>query len=430
MKHFRRQFTEAREKGQSLVEVALFFPIFLVILAGVVEVSHLVITQNRVSNAARSSTRFAANGGEDAGMVNVTLNTVTQTLEVSDDVWDIWSIRGTLNDAGTDFADWTFTHIYGITNTTRAPDIDEAALRQQVIDELQVDHQGDTSAAIAGGLRIVGTYAIHDVESILGLDTIPDLVGFSSISALSVMRVTGLNLEQTNGCDGFPIAVHEGARSVSGPPGVGANPYPNADDFSYPDAPPLYEDFRRHIPDIPLFSNDPTSPRPREGTLYKVQNGSGSGNFGWLVWNTGVNASAPTLGDSLAWPGNALDYVDHGDGGQVLPGFNHVVRGYVEPDDPTDTDLNVGDVVAGSTGAINAAEVRSTMELNIRLERELRLMVWNSATGTGSNARYTISGFAIFRPIGYSLDQGQGGSWILAEFIRWDNSCGQVSATP
>jgi hypothetical protein len=86
--------------------------------------------------------------------------------------------------------------------------------------------------------------------------------------------------------------------------------------------------------------------------------------------------------------------------------------------------------VAGSTGAINAAEVRSTMELNIRLERELRLMVWNSATGTGSNARYTISGFAIFRPIGYSLDQAQGGSWILAEFIRWDNSCGQVSATP
>ncbi|HEX6386025.1 MAG TPA: TadE family protein, partial [Anaerolineae bacterium] len=169
MKYFRRHFTEAREKGQSLVEVALFFPIFIVILAGVVEVSHLVITQNRVSNAARSSTRFAANGGEDAGMVNVALNTVTQTLEISEDVWDIWSIRGTLNDAGDGFAEWKFTQIYGISNTTRAYDVDEEALRQQVINELQIDHRGQTSAAIAGGLRIVGTYAIHDVESILGL---------------------------------------------------------------------------------------------------------------------------------------------------------------------------------------------------------------------------------------------------------------------
>lgn len=176
MKHFHRHFTEAREKGQSLVEVALFFPIFLVVLAGVVEVSHLVITQNRVSNAARSAARFAANGGEDAGMVNVALNTVTQTLEITDDVWDIWSIRGTLNDGGTGFDEWEFTHIYGISNTTQAPEVDQTALQQRVLAELQVDHQGTTNPQNASGLRIVGTYAIHDVESILGLDALPALV--------------------------------------------------------------------------------------------------------------------------------------------------------------------------------------------------------------------------------------------------------------
>jgi len=430
MKYFGRQFTEAHEKGQSLVEVALFFPIFLVILAGVVEVSHLVITQNRVTNAARSSTRFAANGGEDAGMVNVTLNTVTQTLEVSDDVWDIWSIRGTLNDGGTGFDDWTFTHIYGITNTSQAPNVNETALQQQVIDELQVDHLGQTSADIAGGLRIVGTYAIHDVESILGLDTIPDLVGFNSIRALSVMRVTGLNLEQTNGCDGFPIAVHEGIRSVT-PPGQGSNPFPNAGDFTYPTTnppppyPPTYQSFTNHVADIPLSD-------AREGYVYKVQNGFGAGNFGWLVWNEGINASAQTLNDSLSWPGNATDYNDHNDGGQALPGFNHVVRGYVEPGDPTDTSLHIGDWVSANTGSINANDVQAALNESVdrNQNRALRLMVWDDSQAQGNNGRYRISGFAIFRLLGHSLSQGQGGSWILAEFVRWDNSCGQVSAAP
>ena len=56
------------QRGQSLVEVALFFPIFIILLAGLVEVSQLLITQNRVSSAARAGARFASNGGEDVGI--------------------------------------------------------------------------------------------------------------------------------------------------------------------------------------------------------------------------------------------------------------------------------------------------------------------------------------------------------------------------
>jgi hypothetical protein len=48
--------------------------------------------------------------------------------------------------------------------------------------------------------------------------------------------------------------------------------------------------------------------------------------------------------------------------------------------------------------------------------------VWNESNNEGgANARYKNSGFAIFRLIVYNLPQ----SWILAEFVRWDDSCGQ-----
>ena len=72
-----------KHTGQSLVEVALFLPILIILLAGIVELSQLVITQNRVSNAARAATRFGANGGEDEGIVIVALDTVTQTLDIN-----------------------------------------------------------------------------------------------------------------------------------------------------------------------------------------------------------------------------------------------------------------------------------------------------------------------------------------------------------
>ena len=88
------------QRGQSLVEVALFLPIFILLLAGLVEVSQLLITQNRISSAARAGTRFASNGGENIGVVDVVLNTVTQTLETDNTLWDLWVIHGTVNENG------------------------------------------------------------------------------------------------------------------------------------------------------------------------------------------------------------------------------------------------------------------------------------------------------------------------------------------
>lgn len=415
---------QQKQRGQSLVEVALFFPIFVILLAGLVEVSQLLVTQNRVSSAARAGTRFASDGGEDAGVVTVVLNNVTQTLEIEEGVWDIWTIRATLNPQGNDFAEWSFTQIYGISNTVRAPSVDETAIKDRVLEELQHDEFNNQSAAIAADLKIVGTYAIHDVDSILGLDAMSQLAGFSSLDALSVMRMTTSSQQATNGCAAFPIAVHEGVRSVTDPDLGGSNPYPSTGEFTYPDNnPPVYDSFVNHDDNIPLL-------QAQEGDVFKVQNGFGEGNFGWLVWNEGISANANTLENSLSWPGNSTNYnpcSGPGCGGTTVPGsgIGHVVQGYIEPGDPTDHEIHVGDWVQGSTGSV--ASMANVMEGHVDLDRALRLIVWNNHQGNGVNGQYQISGFAIFRVIGYSLNQGQGGSWILAEFIRWDDSCGQVN---
>lgn len=400
-------------RGQSLVEVALFFPIFIILLAGVVEVANILITQNRVTSAARAATRFGADGGQDEGMAIVVLNTVTQTLETDPAVWDVWTIRGTVNANGDGFdpGTWQFTHVYGISNTTRFSDVNELEIQQQVLQELQTDQDGNSSQpTIAGGLRIVGTYATHDIDSILGLQALPQFANMNSATELAVMRLAGLNLNVTDGCTAFPIAVHEGIRSVT------QALYPAPNDFDNTN-PPTYNSFPAHTPDVPLL-------QAQEGDLYLIQNGFGSGNFGWLSWNEYINASAVTLQNSLSWPGDSNDYTNYGDGGRPNPLFPYTVRGFIE-NGTTDTTLSIGKWVSANTGSVNSNGVRSTLNEHISLGRTLRVIVWDQSQEQGVNGSYRVSRFAIFRLHGYSLNQGGQPSWILAEFIRWDTSCGQ-----
>jgi hypothetical protein len=417
------RISSRRQKGQSLVEVALFFPIFLIILAGVVEVSHLGITQNRVSNAARASTRFASIGGENEGIPIVALNSVTQTLELGEDVWDIWAIRGQLDQNGNCCVpnSWEFTHVYGISQTEVFSTVNEVTIQQQVEQELQLD-----DASGAADLRFVGTYLIHDIESILGLQALPNLLGYNSVQGLNVMRLYGTDFDESSGCSGFPIAVEEGIRSVN-PPGAGTgNDYPNPGDFHSSSPKPPYSQFYRNIPNVPLED-------AKEGYIYKVQNGSGSSNFGWLVWNNGI-APGTTLENSLQWPGNSRDYTNYGDGGQpATPLYTYVVRGYVNPLDTSDVSMNINDWVVVRPGTVNSNAVRTEVNNHITTGRYLRLIVWGydpnsnptSPHDSGSNKNVRLKGFAVFRLLGHNLPPSGGGSWILAEFIRRDTSCGQ-----
>lgn len=401
-----------KQKGQSLVEVALFLPILVILVAGVVEISQLVITQNRVSNAARVAARFGANGGEDEGMSIVALNSVTQTLEMDPARWDIWAVRGEI-DENQLFSDFSFEHIYGISNTVYFSSVNESSLQTEILADLQTDNQAQgTSAA---GLRFVGTYITHDVDSIIGLDAFPALAEYSSVRALNVMRVTGIDLDVTSGCDAFPIAVQKDIRSVN-PPGTGANPFPDPGDFSSfsPEPLPEYDHLTPpHVPDIPLE-------QAKEGYIFKIQNGSGPGDFGWLVWNEVIDASQGTLEDSLTPPGDSKDY-------RIGPGGKF--KGYQEPGDPTDRSMNIGDKVLVNTGSVNSNGIRNILIEHVELGRHLRVIIWDTAQGSGSNTVYQIYGFAVFKLIGFNITQSTGPSWILAEFIKWDNSCGQEIIT-
>jgi Flp pilus assembly protein TadG len=298
-----------RQRGQSLVEMALFFPIFLIIIAGLVEVSNIVVTQNRVNNAARVGSRFGANGGENVGISMAALNAVTQTLELEEDLWDIWAIRGIINEAGTGFIpdSWEFEHVYGVGQTAAFASVSETAVKQEVLQKLQTDEVGNSSTpGIAGGLQFVGVYAIHDINSILGLQALPNLVGLNSVRALSVMRAESNSVDTSDGCDSFPIIVEEGIRSVL-PPGQtgGDNRWPDWPNSVYPSSPPNYNLLyaRGHRPDVPFRDSQP-------GHVYLIKNGSGPGQFGWLAWNV-CQQSATDLNNALTWPGSSKDYRDH-----------------------------------------------------------------------------------------------------------------------
>ncbi|MCP4359802.1 MAG: hypothetical protein GY796_17480, partial [Chloroflexi bacterium] len=222
--------------------------------------------------------------------------------------------------------------------------------------------------------------------------------------------------DPTAGCSAFPITPHDGIRSVTSP-GSGANPYPQPGDFDYPLPPPTYQSFIHHSPDTPLR-------QASEGDIYKVQNGVGSGGFGWLVWNEGVTASANTLAGSLTWPGNSKDYVTVASG-QPIGGYQGPVNpplGYVEPGDPTDTAMNIRDWVKVSTGAVNSAAIRSALNSHIDNGRVLRLPVYDQVMGSGANLNFQMQRFALFRLQGYNLSSQ---NWLLLEFIGWDDSCGQ-----
>ncbi|MCA9925430.1 MAG: pilus assembly protein [Anaerolineales bacterium] len=422
-----------KQKGQSLVELALFLPIFLVIIAGVVEISQLVITQNRVTDAARASARFAANGGEDVGLVTVVMNTITQTLETDQGVWDIWSIRATLDPNGTDFTSWQMAHIYGISNTVKAAQFSEAEIRSLVLDEIQLDHEGIRNATNAADLRIVGTYLIHDVESILGLDAVPALKGFNSISELNVVRITGLSVQQSNGCAAFPLAISAGLRSLTAP-GSGSNPYPDAGDFEYPTTPPTYSSFVNHSPGVDL-------PAASEGTVFKTSVGFNynNGEFGWLKWNSGINNTQdPTtevtvLSNSLTWPGDSTDYTNHpedqANGVQAAAGIPYVVRGYAKAASADDQTLHIDDWVIPSVASLTSVpDIKPAVQSNIDQKTDMRVILWETAEPSGSSiyypgGHYVIKEFAIFRIRGYGNTAGQ--EWLLLEYIRKDDSCGQ-----
>ena len=109
--------------------------------------------------------------------------------------------------------------------------------------------------------------------------------------------------------------------------------------------------------------------------------GMNSGDFGWLSWN-GVTTTV-SLTASLTFPGDSASYVN--------------------PNDPTDHTLSIGDWVSGRPELNGEEGVDDAIETLLATNYKLLVPVWDQAAGEGANLRYRVSGFAWITGVGDNI---------------------------
>jgi hypothetical protein len=123
-----------------------------------------------------------------------------------------------------------------------------------------------------------------------------------------------------------------------------------------------------------MFTNVPTNT-----VVIDVFNGVLSENFSWVTW-TG-DLSQPTLVASMVPPGNSTNYVN--------------------PDNSTDHEVNIGDWIVGRPGVPNSIDLRDALD-NLH-DVDLIVPIFDQVRGTEDAPAYHVSGFATIRIIGYHL---------------------------
>ncbi|MCL4869692.1 MAG: pilus assembly protein [Anaerolineae bacterium] len=440
--------TRWQQKGQSLVEVAIFLPVALIIIAGLVELSLYLVTQNKVNTATREAARFGANGGENAGMVSVALNTVTQTLKLEIDQWDLWSVRGRVRarclngtngsptlDFGPNDQNFTVEHSYGISQTVAFTETNSYVFspqfRQDVMNKLVQGGTGtcqnpSNPAPDINNLEFVAMYSAHDIESILGLDVFLERV--FTVRALHVFRVTSVvSNNQTAGCDAFPLALRDDViRSVDPATYAIATGWHPVNQ-RYPAVLPTYAQLvqQGHV------ANNPLQAGATEGDVFlflgEGLNVSPAVNYAWLQWNTdstctGCNQGHTRLRASMTWPGNSTVRTP-------------VDLGFHEVGNWPDTELSIGDRVAYSNA--NGSAVSDEAAGHIDRRRTLRVIMWREhgvlqggGPGNSDQPFVRVAQFANVRLLGYQFVSGETNRWLLVQFVSYDTSCGQTTSTP
>ena len=123
-----------------------------------------------------------------------------------------------------------------------------------------------------------------------------------------------------------------------------------------------------------------------------IYSGGQPGNFGWLTWAGDPNV--PTLIESLTPPGDSDTYVN--------------------PNDPNDHEVSVGDWVEGKPGISNTKNVRDALdELK---SYDIAVPVWGEADAQGNNSLYQVTAYARVRLLDYHLP---GQNWISVLFLGY-----------
>src|SRR5581483_8226364 len=97
---------------------------------------------------------------------------------------------------------------------------------------------------------------------------------------------------------------------------------------------------------------------------------------------------------------------------------------YINPDQPNDHKLNVGDWVQSKPGVSNSKNVRNALDVLQNLD--ITVPVWDQSRGSGANAAYHIVAFAQVRLLDYRLS---GQNRISARFLGY-SVCGATNEAP
>ena len=160
------------ERGQSLAEVTVMLPVIIALLAGVIEVSNILIAQNRVTTAAGAATSFAVTNfreenlptGWDTAMAEVAMNTARNTPQDAADMWDFAVVRAKTaqneSDGSIYFESWEMATP---NNSDGMPSAEE--LQNKVLEEIGSDGYD---------MNLIITVAHGQYDSILNLNSFFD----------------------------------------------------------------------------------------------------------------------------------------------------------------------------------------------------------------------------------------------------------------
>ena len=309
--------TQPKNKGQSVVEMAIMMPILVVIVVGLVEIGAILFSQMTVTNAAREGTRFGVAGGNDHDITLVAQEALSVTLNYNGNNANLYIFRGKTGADGhfdtstsdLDAESYWYVHqtISGTTSIASSKLISPTKI------ESELGYMPDTEVLIV--------QAFYDHKSLLGLPVIDWLADQVLLSSYTLMRMESPALRDL-GCRAYPIALH-----------------------------------------LSTITDDCTEDADGDGycEMNNIMNGEGAGQFGWLRWSDDPHwGSAEGLEEMLRDPSLSLTE-------------------YVNPADSSDFELNKNDWVWGNTGLSAGAQVRDA--LDDLIGRYIRVPVWDNANG-------------------------------------------------
>lgn len=131
------------------------------------------------------------------------------------------------------------------------------------------------------------------------------------------------------------------------------------------------------------------------GQVIRIRDTDTSGNFGWLFWADVPSSDA--LKASMTPPGDSYTYIN--------------------PEDPSDHTINLGDWVQGATGNMQAlASILDTYWVGTGQAMVIPLYDTTNS-GTGANLNYRVAGFAALTIL--SRHTTGSDKYIEAQFVRW-----------